>query len=230
MEKKPSKHINHLASLMHDEWRAKKIEQGWHLPENCPNEHHIKMAQEIVEPVGEVSCGGCHTCVNSWDKLTDKEKELPLQNSRIAYSYFKPYFNIIAILFVILIAWILWQANENQKKSEQIRLLNSDTLRYSQKLDSIRNDFTLLMQPTYENVKSWAEFYGINHVDVFLRGGEHGVMRNRTPSHNSGRRRSGSRRSATVPSRNRRRTTVSSGFNVNFFRAHRNDSSKFLHR
>lgn len=198
--KKPSKHVDRLAELMHDEWRKKKIEQGWHLPEKCPDNIRgncescdaytpedcpelkkllDKQDESIVSVLKRVKrgcdgykhklCPDCHPCVNTWDKLTEQEKELALQNSKIAHEYFKPYFRIVALFFVILIAGLLWQADENNRKAGQIRVLSSDTLKYAQQLDSVRNDLTILLKPTYDNVRYWAEFYGIKHVDVFLK-------------------------------------------------------------
>lgn len=77
--------VNELAALMHEAWRQQKIKIGWHLPENCPEIKLLPKEWDIsMKPL---ICKDCHPCVNTWDKLTDKEKELALQNARIAVEF-----------------------------------------------------------------------------------------------------------------------------------------------
>ena len=81
--------IELLAKELHEAWRLEKIKLGWHIPEKCPNnrfENNHKLN------IG-ITCDACHPCVNEWEKLTDKEKELPLQNSKIAHNYFEPIYS-----------------------------------------------------------------------------------------------------------------------------------------
>ena len=77
MEKE--KTIENLAKILHNAWRKKKIrEDRWHTPKDCPSEKR-----------GWGTCRDCHSCVNKWDKLTEKEKELPLMNAKLSFDYFK---------------------------------------------------------------------------------------------------------------------------------------------
>ncbi len=92
--------IEELAALMHEAWRLKKIkENGWHIPENCseinPYDCHTCISWKIDEQYSNgcainkyKHCPNCHTCVNTWNNLTNKEKELALLNAEIAYNYF----------------------------------------------------------------------------------------------------------------------------------------------
>jgi len=67
--------VEKLAIILHDSWRAEKIKGGWHIPKDCEKD--------------PVPCNDCHPCVDAWENLTDKEKELALLNAKLAHDYFK---------------------------------------------------------------------------------------------------------------------------------------------
>ena len=71
-----TKSIEALAKILHDAWRVEKIKIGWHINKDCP---YTKKA---------ILCSKCHPCVDEWEKLTDDQKALPLQNARLAHEYF----------------------------------------------------------------------------------------------------------------------------------------------
>lgn len=104
--------INELAKKLHNAWRKKKIASGWHLPENCkgrnPFNCHTCLGwfsdEQYSDGCGRghkgysdkptgcaeytyMGCDNCHPCVNEWEKLTKKEKEPALMNSKIAHTF-----------------------------------------------------------------------------------------------------------------------------------------------
>ncbi len=98
--------IELLAAKLHEAWRLKKInENGWHIPEDCPEKKKERYCFNCEKYNGRSNecfkeifagtdcenhqykeCVNCHSCVNAWNKITDKEKELALQNATIAYN------------------------------------------------------------------------------------------------------------------------------------------------